>query len=232
MTQVWRKLLFAHWPLAAEIVRPLLPAGLALDTFDGQAWLGIIPFQMDSVRFRWLPGIPSATQFAEINVRTYVTADDKPGIFFLSLDANSLLAILGARVTYALPYYRARFAITTRDDAIDYRCERLGKPAYGATSPATFVAHYHPTGPARAAHRGSLEDWLTARYCLYTQRGAHLLRGEVHHAPWLLQPAEAAIIHNTMTEPAGVRLPATPPLLHYSEHLEVLVWPLRRIASR
>ena len=131
-----------HWPLPAEALRPLLPAGLTLDTYDGQAWLGIIPFLMDSVRFRWLPGIPSTTRFAEINVRTYVTADDKPGIFFLSLDANSLLAIIGARASYALPYYRARFAITTREDAIDYRCERVGKTPADATSPATFAAHY------------------------------------------------------------------------------------------
>ncbi len=229
MTQVWRKLLFAHWPLPTEALRPLLPEGLTLDTYDGQAWLGIIPFLMDSVRFRWLPGIPSTTRFAEINVRTYVTADDKPGIFFLSLDANSLLAIIGARVTYALPYYRARFAITTREEAIDYRCERVDKTPDGATSPATFAAHYKPTGPAQLARRGSLEDWLTARYCLYTLRRSHLLRGEVHHAPWLLQPAEADIIRNTMTEPAGVHLPVRPPLLHYSELLEVLVWPLRQM---
>ncbi len=229
MTQVWRKLLFAHWPLPAEALRPLLPTGLTLDTYNGQAWLGIIPFLMDSVRFRWLPGIPSTTQFAEINVRTYVTADDKPGIFFLSLDANSLLAIIGARVTYALPYYRARFAITTREEAIDYRCERVSKTPAGATSPATFAARYQPTGPAQMARRGSLEDWLTARYCLYTLRSIPpVARRGASRA--LAAPARRGRHHPQYHDRASGYPPADgAPLLHYSELLEVLVWPLRQM---
>jgi uncharacterized protein YqjF (DUF2071 family) len=225
MSQVWRKLLFAHWPVPAEMVRPLLPAGLTLDTWDGQAWLGIVPFQMERVRFRGLPGIPTATRFGELNVRTYVTADDKPGVFFFSLDAGSLLAVLGARALFALPYYHARFAIATEGGAIRYRCERKGsgKPR------AVFEARYQPTGPVQLAHPGSLEDWLTARYCLYATRGARLMRGEIHHAPWPLQPAMADIVRNTIAEPAGIRLPATAPLLYYSEQLEVVVWPLRAV---
>ncbi|HEU0027441.1 MAG TPA: DUF2071 domain-containing protein [Ktedonobacterales bacterium] len=225
MSQIWRKLLFAHWPVPAEMVRPLLPAGLALDTWDGQAWLGIVPFQMERVRFRGLPGIPTATRFGELNVRTYVTADDKPGVFFFSLDAGSLLAVLGARALFALPYYHARFAIAAVDNTIYYRCERKGsgKPR------AVFEARYQPTGPVQLAQPGSLEDWLTARYCLYTTRGARLMRGEIHHAPWPLQPATANIVRNTIAEPAGIRLPATPPLLYYSEQLEVVVWPLRAV---
>lgn len=224
MSQVWRKLLFAHWPVPAEMVRPLLPAGLALDTWDGQAWLGVVPFQMEQVHFRGLPGIPTATRFDELNVRTYVTADDKPGVFFFSLDAGSLLAVLGARALFALPYYHARFAIAAEGDTIDYRCERLGsgKPR------AVFEANYQPMGPVRLAPPGSLEDWLTARYCLYTTRGARLMRGEIHHAPWPLQPATADIVRNTIAEPAGIRLSA-PPLLYYSERLEVVVWPLRAV---
>ena len=225
MAQVWRKLLFAHWPIAAEIVRPLLPAGLALDTWDGQAWLGIVPFQMERVHFRGLPGIPTATRFAELNVRTYVTMDEKPGVFFFSLDAGSLLAVLGARALFALPYYHARFAIAAEGDSIHYRCERLGS----GKQRALFEARYRPTGPVQLAQPGSLEDWLTARYCLYTMRGSHLMRGEVQHAPWPLQPATAEIVRNTIAEPAGIRLPATPPLLYYSERLEVVVWPLRAV---
>lgn len=225
MTQVWRKLLFAHWPVPTAMVRPLLPVGLALDTWDGQAWLGIVPFQMERVHFRGLPGIPTATRFGELNVRTYVTVDDKPGVFFFSLDAGSLLAVLGARTLFALPYYHARFAIAKEGGAIHYRCERRGsgKPR------AVFEARYQSTGPVQFAQPGSLEDWLTARYCLYTTRGARLMRGEIHHALWPLQPATADIVRNTIAEPAGIRLPATPPLLYYSEQLEVVVWPLRQI---
>lgn len=229
MTQVWRKLLFAHWPIPVEVMRPLVPSGLTLDTFDGQAWVGVVPFLMDSVRFRGLPGIPSTTRFAELNVRTYVTRDDKPGVFFFSLDADSGLAILGARRLYALPYYRARFAVSSERTTVHYRCQRLGGPS--TTSQTTFEARYQPTGPVYTASPGSLEDWLTARYCLYTTRGRQVLRGEIHHAPWPLQPAEADIIRNTMTEPASLRLPKVAPLLHYSERLEVLVWPLREIAG-
>jgi len=227
MSQVWRKLLFAHWPVPAEMVRPLLPAGLALDTWDGQAWLGIVPFQMEQVHFRGLPGIPTATRFGELNVRTYVMAEDKPGVFFFSLDAGSLLAVLGARALFALPYYHARFAIATEGGDIRYCCERKGsgKPR------AVFEARYQSTGPVQLAQPGSLEDWLTARYCLYTTRGGHLMRGEIQHASWPLQPATAEIVRNTIAEPAGIRLPATPPLLYYSEQLEVVVWPLRPIHS-
>ncbi|HEX5545836.1 MAG TPA: DUF2071 domain-containing protein [Ktedonobacterales bacterium] len=227
MSQVWRKLLFAHWPVSAEMVRPLLPAGLALDTWDGQAWLGIVPFQMEHVHFRGLPGIPTATRFGELNVRTYVTAEGKPGVFFFSLDAGSLLAVLGARALFALPYYHARFAIAAAGGAIHYRCERKGS----GKPPAVFEARYQPTGSVQHAQLGSLADWLTARYCLYTTRGARLMRGEIHHAPWPLQPATAEIVRNTIAEPMGIRLPATPPLLYYSEQLEVVVWPLRAIHS-
>lgn len=229
MAQVWRKLLFAHWPIPTGILRPLLPAGLTLDTYDGQTWLGVVPFQMEGVRFRGLPGIPTTTRFAELNVRTYVTLDDKPGVFFFSLDAGSLLAVLGARALFALPYYHARFAIATRDEAIYYRCERAAE-ASGNAPRAVFEAHYRPIGPAQLARPGSLEDWLTARYCLYTVRGSQLMRGEVHHAPWSLQPAAAEITQNTMAESAGIHLPATPPLLHYSENMDVVVWSLHQVA--
>lgn len=231
MAQVWQKLLFAHWPVSAEALRPHLPAGLTLDTFDGQAWVGVVPFQMDQVHFRGLPGIPTASHFAELNVRTYATMGGKPGVYFFSLDAGSLLAVLGARAMFALPYYHARFAITTQEHTTHYRCERLGDVA-GNAPRATFAASYHPTGPAQFARAGSLEDWLTARYCLYTTRGGQLMRGEIHHAPWPLQPATADITSNTITEPAGIHLPATQPLLYYSERLEVVVWPLRRVIDQ
>jgi len=228
MAQVWRKLLFAHWPLPPEQLRPHLPPDLPLDTFDGQAWVGVVPFLMEGVRFRGAPGIPTARRFPELNVRTYVTIDNKPGVYFFSLDAGSGLAVAGARALFALPYHHARFAVSVRGDNVRYRCERRDG-ASSDTSRAIFEARYRPTGAVRFARAGSLEDWLTARYCLYTARGGHLLRGEIHHAPWPLQPAEADIIHNTMTEPASIHLPATPPLLHYSERLDVVVWPLRRV---
>lgn len=230
MAQVWRKLLFAHWPVAPDVIRAHLPPGLPLDTFDGQAWVGVVPFLMEGVHFRGTPGIPTARRFPELNVRTYVTIAGKPGVYFFSLDAGSLLAVFGARTLFALPYYRARFAITTRGDRVSYRCDRLGNASAGMPR-ASFGARYWPTGPAQHAEQGSLADWLTARYCLYTTRGSHLLRGEIHHAPWPLQPAAADIAHNTMTAPAGIALPPAPPLLHYSERLEVVVWPLRQVAE-
>lgn len=219
MSQVWRELLFAHWPLAPDVVRTLLPPDLPLDTFGGQAWLGIVPFRMTDVRFRRAPGVPTATRFPELNVRTYVTRDGKPGVYFFSLDAGSTLAVLGARTLFHLPYFPARFAVHRSGNEMSYSSIRRIGP------PAAFTATYRPTGPVFEARPGTLEHWLTARYCLYTtNRRGQLLRGDIHHLPWPLQPAEAAIARDTMARATGIGLPDTAPLLHYSERLRVLVW--------
>lgn len=223
MAQTWRNLMFAHWPVAAGAVRPLVPAGLVLQTFEGRAWVGITPFVLTGLRPRATPAIPVVSRFAEINVRTYVTAGGKPGVFFFSLDAGSALAVAAARALYFLPYFRARFTVRAgASGSIEYSSRRthLGAPR------AEFSAEYRPTGEVAAPVDGTLDAWLTERYCLYAvDRRGRLHRAEIHHAPWPLQPAEAEIRRNTMTAGLGFDLPDVAPLLHFARRLDVHVWP-------
>ncbi len=227
MAQSWHDLLFAHWPLAPDDLRPTLPPGLRLDTYAGRAWVGVVPFRLRGLRPRGLPPVPRLSAFPELNVRTYVTAPrgDKPGVYFYSLDAGNPLAVAAARCL-ALPYFAARMAVRRAGDWIDYRSARVHRRA----PPATFAGRYRPTGEVARAPYGSLEEWLTERYCLYTvtARGA-VYRLEIHHAPWPLQPAEAELRFDTLTTQHGIRLPATPPLLHFARRQEMVAWPLRRI---
>jgi len=227
MAQSWNDLLFAHWPLPAERLRALLPPGLALDTFDGQAWLSVVPFHMSGVRARAMPALPRLGAFAELNVRTYVTRDGRPGVFFFSLDASELLAVAAARRFYHLPYFNARIAVRARERAVQYASERI----HPGARPARFRAEYCPRGPVAPARAGTLDEWLTARYCLYAaRRDGTLYRAEIDHHPWPLQPAEAEIRENGLASVWGLTLPVRPPLLHFSRRLDVRVWPLRRLS--
>jgi uncharacterized protein YqjF (DUF2071 family) len=224
MAQRWHNLLFAHWPLPPGALQPLIPEGLRLDTFDGQAWLGIVPFTMSGVRLRGTPAVPYLSAFPELNVRTYVVAGAKPGVYFFSLDAGNRLAVAVARAWFHLPYFRARMSARLAGDRVHYASRRTHRGA----PLARFVGTYAPGSPVYHARPGTLEHWLVERYCLYTQvpnRG--LRRGEIHHAPWPLQDAQANIAENSMAQAHGLALPDLPPLLHYAHRLDVVVWPLR-----
>jgi uncharacterized protein len=222
MRQQWNRLLFAHWALPPEALRPLLPRQLPLDTFEGKCWVAVTPFYLSGLRPRGLP-LPGQA-FPELNVRTYVTLDGKPGVYFFSLDAGSVLAVFGARIMYALPYFYARMNVIHDSDAVHYRCRRshLGKTA-------DFQADYRPLSPARTSPPGSLEYFLTERYCLYAVEAQRVYRGEIHHLPWPLQDAEAEIWRNTMAAAAGIELPDQKPLLHFASVMEVLVWAPERL---
>jgi uncharacterized protein YqjF (DUF2071 family) len=221
MAQTWHDLLFAHWPLPHAVMRPLVPEQLTLDTFDGQCWAGVIPFHMSGIRGRGLPALPGLSRFPELNVRTYVTYGAKAGVYFFSLDAGNLPAVWAARTFYHLPYFHAAMSSKELDGNIHYSSRRFR----GA---AEFRAHYRPTAEMRLREKGSIEHWLTERYCLYTINDGHVDRGEIHHAPWPLQDAEAEFEINTVAPAAGISLPTTAPLLHFARRLEVLIWPLRR----
>ncbi len=224
MAQRWHDVLFAHWRVPPESLRPLIPEGLGLDLFQGQAWLGVVPFRMTGVRPRLVPPLPWLSAFPELNVRTYVVAGGKPGVWFFSLDAGNRLAVTVARAWFRLPYYRARMNISEEGDRIFYSSVRTHK---GAES-AEFVGNYRATGTPFAAARGTLEHFLTERYCLYTSDPQRrIYRGEIHHAPWPLQLAEAEIQRNTMAAPLGIRLPQELPLLHFSRRQDVVVWGLK-----
>ena len=218
----WNRLLFAHWPVDFDALRPLVPEGLELETFDGTAWVGVVPFDMTRVRPRFVPPIPWLSRSAELNVRTYVTAGGKPGVWFFSLDAERALAVWGARLTYHLPYFKAAMRVHVREGGwIEYASRRTHR---GAAS-ARFKGRYRPTGEVDHSRPGSLDYFLTERMCLYARRAdGRLLRADIDHQPWPLQPAEGMFEENTMAEASGIRLPGVPPLLHYAERIDAVAW--------
>jgi uncharacterized protein YqjF (DUF2071 family) len=225
MGQTWHDLLFAHWAVDADRLAAQMPAGLEPDRHDGVSYLGITPFRLTGLRIRGTIPLPRVSSFHELNARTYVTVGGKPGIWFFSLDAGSRIAVEGARRGFRLPYHHADMRSADRAGWIEYSSTRIEAPR-----PYVFEGRYRPTGAARPARPGSLEDFLVERYCLYTvdDNGA-LYRAEIHHPPWPLRRAQATIELNTMP-PDGVSLPDEPPLLHYSERQDVLVWSLDRVA--
>ena len=221
MTMSWCDLLFAHWPIDRAVLRELVPQGLELDTFDGRAWVGVVPFRMANTGPRGLNRVPGVSAFAELNVRTYVIRDGRPGVWFFSLDAASRLAVYGARWIFHLPYFHARMRCERTGDEVSYRSERRHRRA----PPGAFVGRYRPTGPVYRSQPGTLEHWLTERYCLYSaDRRGGIYRAEVHHAPWPLRPAKAQIETCTVTDGWGIHLPDTPPILHFADRLDVLGW--------
>jgi uncharacterized protein YqjF (DUF2071 family) len=227
MAMRWHDLLFMHWPLPPDALRALVPGQLTLETYAGSAWIGVVPFRMSGVRPRALPAVGSLSNFPELNVRTYVTAGGKPGVWFFSLDAANPLAVELARLLFHLPYFNAEMRCDPDGEGVRYSSRRT----HAGARPAAFEARYRPTGPVRYSQPGSLDSWLTDRYCLYAadQRG-HVWRCEITHMPWPLQPAAADTTANHMIEQIGVRLPDTAPLLHFARRLDVVAWLPERIA--
>jgi uncharacterized protein len=223
MGQTWSDLLFAHWDVSPEALSSAVPPQLSLDTFNGRAWVGVTPFRVRNLRTRLTLPVPMLSTFPELNVRTYVVVDGKPGIFFFSLDAASSLAVAAARLLYRLPYFRADMSSRRIGHETWYISRRRDSEA---AAPATFEGSYRPTGPVFHARPGTLEHWLTERYCLYTlDDQQRVLRGEIHHPPWPLQPARADIRHNTMGGQIGLELGESP-RLHYSARQDVIFWGL------
>ena len=227
MGQTWESLLFAHRRVDPGQLRPLVPAALELETFDGSAWLGVTPFRMSAIRLRGTLPFPRVSSFLELNVRTYVTTGGRPGVWFFSLDASSQVAVEIGRRVYKLPYFPARMSLEREGEWIEYESARAGS----ADDPYVFSARYRPRGAAAPAAPGSLEEFLTERYCLYTLDGQkRLCRAEIHHPPWLLREADAEIELDTMA-PRGVLLPDEPPVTHLAADQDVVIWPLERVES-
>lgn len=226
MFQNWHDLLFLHWALPPESLRPLLPPGLDLDLFDGRAYVGLVPFTMTGVRPVGLPALPPLSNFHETNVRTYVhRAGRDPGVWFFSLDAANALAVRVARAWYRLPYHFARMSTSRDGEAVDYATERL----WPGPTPANCRVRYWPMGPVGAAQPGTLEHFLVERYILYAYAPGRLYTGWVHHAPYPVQPADFADLEETMLAAAGIARPDAPPLAHYAREVRVRVYGLRRL---
>jgi uncharacterized protein YqjF (DUF2071 family) len=226
MTQAWHDLLFAHWRIEDVFLRELIPRTLQIDTFGGQAWIGVVPFRMSDVRLRFTPAIPGVSAFPELNVRTYVTAEGKPGVWFFSLDAAKAIAVATARLTFHLPYFRARMSCNECGGWIQYDSKRT----HSGAPPAALRGRYRPNGRTFEAARGTLDHFLTERYCLYAATGkGRVLRGEIHHPPWQLQAAESEFENNTMIEAAGLPTPEGKPLLHFARRQKMVAWAPRAI---
>jgi len=236
MHQSWGKLLFMHWRIDAECLRVLLPKQLEIDTFDGSAWIAIAPFTMWGIRTLpgLLPPIPGVSTMHELNVRTYVHFDRVPGVCFFSLDCNSAAAVLGARTFYFLPYYNADIKLKQEGLTIDYSLVRTDErpQASGAGRLCHVAAEFRAVWTIGeripVSQPGSLEFFLTERYCLYSQRGGAVYRARIHHAPWPLQKASLSLLNSTMIESLGLATPRDSPLLHYAEELKVDIWPIRK----
>jgi uncharacterized protein YqjF (DUF2071 family) len=220
--QSWRDLLFAHWPLPSAVLRPFVPAGIELQEFDGAAWLGLVPFRMAGVMRRPWPDLPWVSAFPEMNVRTYVELDGKPGVWFLSLDASNALAVWAARRFFHLPYYLARMSLTEDAGGIRYASSRPG---------AELRVSYAPVSEPYLAPRESVEHWLTERYCLYASApDGSIWRNDVHHHPWPLQQARAIFERNTVFDFHGIDVREPPTLLHFARRIDVVVWNAERAA--
>jgi uncharacterized protein YqjF (DUF2071 family) len=222
----WDDLLFEHWRVPFEWLRPHIPKALELETFDGSAWLAVVPFQMNGVRTRGMPALPWLSSFPELNVRTYVKFEDRPGVWFFSLDADQPVAVRTARALFHLNYVDADMKCRREGDEVIYTSKR----ANAKPGEAEYRGRYRPLPGEIDGPPGSLPYFLTARYCLYSADGeGRIYRAEVDHAPWPLQPATATIEVDTMTRPLGFDLPKDEPLRWFSRHLEVHGWAPERV---
>jgi uncharacterized protein YqjF (DUF2071 family) len=225
MHQDWGKLLFMHWSVDAAVLRPMIPAALEIDTFKGSAWIAIAPFTMWGIRAfpPFLPPVPGFSSMHELNVRTYVYRDGVPGVWFFSLDCNSAAAVLGARSFFFLPYYNAEIELNQESRIIDYSLVRTDDP------PANFVASWQIGEPLRHSQPGSIEFFLTERYCLYSEKQTKIYRSRIYHQPWPLQVATLSSFNSSMLEAAGLPTPESEPLLHYAEEVNVDIWGLEEV---
>ncbi len=228
MFQKWGKLLFAHWTIPVEALAERLPEPLEPDLFQDQAWVGVVPFTMWGVRASFLPPVPGLSSFHEINVRTYVRVNGVPGVWFFSLDASNPLAVHAARIAYHLPYFHADIAIEEEGPRLRYRATRTHRNAPAARFDATWTWGE----PLPESRPGTLQHFLTERYCLFAEHRGRLYRGPIHHPPWPLRRARLDRIESTMVEAAGLPAPGGEPLLYHADEVAVEIWPLESEATR
>jgi uncharacterized protein len=240
-----------HWRVSEQELRPLIPAQLSIDTFDGSAWIGVVPFTMWGIRASFLPPIPGTSAFHELNVRTYVHFNGVPGVWFFSLDAAHRLAVWGARTFYHLPYFNAEMKLAQWNDRVEYSSVRRDEMTYtkffagdraGFSAdfkserfhhlpPAQYYGSWNIGKPLAKAEPGSVEFFLTERYCLYSYHRRQVGQSRIFHEPWPLRGATMNNYESTMIESLGITAGSDAPLLHYAESIAVDIWPLRNVSE-
>jgi uncharacterized protein len=226
MHQNWGKLLFMHWRINENLLRPHVPASLEIDTYGNSAWIAITPFTMWDIRALppFVPPVPGLDSMHELNVRTYVHYNGVPGVWFFSLDANSRAAVLGARTFFHLPYYNADIEMKGKTK-IKYRLKRRDEPA------AQFKADWSVGDALPKSQPGSREFFFTERYILYTEFESELYRARIHHEPWQLYEAELTDFGSTMLEAKQITQPTSEPIVHHAEEVSVDIWALESVAE-
>lgn len=222
MTQTWRDILFIHRPVAPAFIRQAVPDRLQLDTYEGTAWISVVPFYMSGIRLRGCPPMPFTSRFPQLNVRTYVTYGARPGVYLFSADAANRIVGKLARLVYHLPYRYAEMEMTAQHAGVTYSSRR-------ENGTQAFRCRYKPVSEPYRSNEGTLEHWLTERYVLYTVNKRRVYRGAIHHPPWSLQKAEADIEQNTMIPPSIRPKEGASPLLHFAERQDVRLWFRERV---
>ncbi|MGN7286841.1 YqjF family protein [Shouchella rhizosphaerae] len=226
MAQTWEHVLFAHWQVSKTQLTPLLPAGLSLDLYQGTAWVSVLPFYLSTLRPRFLPPFPGAKAFPELNVRTYVIHEGRPGIYFFSLDASHFLAVQMARTFFHLPYVHATMTFTEQQESIQFWSRR------NTESQAECTASYFPISQPKPVAPGSLAHWLVERYRLYTSSSKHLYYQDIDHEPWQLQKTAANVKANEVALAANIDLPVQEPLFHYARKQDVRFYPMGKCQTK
>jgi uncharacterized protein YqjF (DUF2071 family) len=225
--QRWSHLLFLHWRVAAEVLAPQLPPGLELDTFEGKAYVGLIPFTMSRIRPRWLPPLPGLSLCHEVNLRTYVHAHRRdPGVWFFSLDASHPLATPVGRRLFRLPYYHTAIDLTEEKHDGEFEISYDATRKHPASPRASCALRYRASGEPARAEPGTLEHFLIERYILFAHDGKTLYQGRVHHAPYPVQCANLQSLEENFLAAAGITPAAIAPLVHYAQEVDVEIFPL------
>lgn len=222
MFQNWENLLFMHWSFDAATIRPLVPAELELDLYDGKAWVSVTPFRMTGVHLHPLPAIPGTESFLELNVRTYVHYHGKPGIFFFSLDASKLIPTIAARIFFSLPYFKADMDFSEMGGEFRFTSRR-------SDSPARFSAQWKVGQRLRDPDKDSLAFFLVERYAFFVKIAGQINMVRVYHHPWILEEAILQLHESTMISTLGLTEPAESPLTHFSRFLNVEAWEPRPV---
>ncbi|MBS4197060.1 YqjF family protein [Lederbergia citri] len=224
MRQKWRDVLFMHLPIKPEKLQPYIPSAVEIDTFEDYAWLGVIVFKIDGIFPRGFPPVSIRPAFPEINLRTYVRCNDKPGIYFLSLDVDDWTSCSLAKRWLHVPYHPAKISFQKIEQSYHFESNR------NHHIPIICKGSYTPKSEIFYPENMTLDHWLTERYCFFSHnQKSNVYCLDIHHHPWPLQRAEATIHSNDLCRPFNFDFENETPIFHYSQGVDALIWNIKKI---